>query len=192
MSEPTDTGQPPLDDSGLFDEVRKLAQRFARGSPMRLPVDETSDIAQSVARELFEQLGEIEYRSGPEFRALIAKITARKIVGKTRHATRARRDVGREVRGADPADHLKSPTPGPVTELVHAEDLANLQAAIRGGLSMAPAEIDALRLLADGKSPREIAEALQTTTDAVHTRLYGARQRLREWIAHRQDRSASP
>ena len=70
--------------------------------------ESASDLAQSVYREVLEDLNDFEYRGEPAFRGWLYQQAVRKIMDRGRYFRRARRDIDREVRpgGDDEAEAL--------------------------------------------------------------------------------------
>lgn len=59
--------------------------------------ESVSDIAQSVCREVLEDMGDFEYQGDEAFRKWLFTQASRKLVDKHRYYTREKRDIAREV-----------------------------------------------------------------------------------------------
>jgi RNA polymerase sigma factor (sigma-70 family) len=104
-----------------------------------------------------------------------------------KHADRITRRKRHPVAAADAADAVASPQPSPVEEL----EFLDISLAVREAVAMLP---DAERTVAflyyiGDRDQRDIAEFLDITPNAVKTRLYAARRRLRARLSSRFEES---
>jgi RNA polymerase sigma-70 factor (subfamily 1) len=79
-----------------------------RAGPAIRARESADDLAQSVCRELLQQLGSFDYRGDAAFKAWLFTAAMRKLVERQRYYEADKRDVGREVpaRASDSADLL--------------------------------------------------------------------------------------
>jgi len=75
----------------------------ARLGPGLAARESAMDLAQSVYREVIQDLGAFEYRGETAFRGWLFQQAVRKILDRNRYHHRARRDIAREVRQEVPA-----------------------------------------------------------------------------------------
>lgn len=124
------------------------------------------DVCQSVIGDLLPRLPEIQFRTRSEFCAYLLnkmrwKATDR---GRQRIAAEEReRRVAEGERGAARPD-----VPQPVEALIEVEDRRRMQEVLA---QMTPREQEVLRLHLDERTPKEIAEQLGMTRDAVYKAL---------------------
>lgn len=71
-----------------------------RAGPAIRARESAADLAQSVCRELLQQLGSFDYRGEAAFKAWLFTAAMRKLVERQRYYEADKRDVGREVRPA--------------------------------------------------------------------------------------------
>lgn len=165
---------------------RLLAFVRLRGPPLILQHESCGDVVQSVCREVLENLDGIEYRGDAGFRSWLFTAALRKINQRTRHLTRKKRDVRRNVRlrqtgsgsnnGLD-LEGLYSEALSPVLGAVASETLERFESAF-AELSEDDQEIFILSRIM-GFSHAEIAERTPgDTSGAVRTRLHRALARL--------------
>jgi RNA polymerase sigma factor (sigma-70 family) len=104
-----------------------------------------------------------------------------------KHADRITRRKRHPIAAAEAADAVASSQPSPVEEL----ELLDISVAVREAVSMLP---DAERTVAflyyiGDRAQQDIAEFLDITPNAVKTRLYSARRRLRARLSSRFEES---
>jgi RNA polymerase sigma factor (sigma-70 family) len=132
------------------------------------------DVCQSVLGDLLLRLPEIQFRTRSEFCAYLLnkmrwKATDR---GRQRIAAEEReRLVAEGERG-----EVRAEVPQPVEALIEVEDRRRVQEVLA---QMTPREQEVLRLHLDGKTPKEIAEHLRLTRDAVYKALQRGMARAR-------------
>lgn len=147
--------------------------------------ESTSDVVQSVCREILEDLARLEYRSEAEFCSLLFRNADRKLASRTRSFLAARRDVRRKVDGEfavaiDAGERNQrlcdDVTPTPSEQAVGSELAQNLDAALR---TLSPLDREVIELARIRQLPIEaIARSLGATPNAVRVRLHRALARL--------------
>jgi RNA polymerase sigma-70 factor (ECF subfamily) len=128
------------------------------------------DLAQSVCREVLQDMRGFEYRSDEAFRGWLFVQASRKILDRNRYLHRERRDIDREAPppSEDEAKTLLTcyATLGTPSRCASArEELARIEAVVQ---DLPEAQRDAVtmsRLM--GMSYTDIAQAMQTTESAV-------------------------
>ena len=134
--------------------------------------ESATDIAQSVCREVLEDLDDFEYRGEEAFRGWVYQQAVRKILDRTRYYGRDRRDVAREVAqraaGDDDLPSLVDVLGTIATPSRHAsarEELERFEAALATLPENQRDTVMMSRVL--GMEYADIAEATGTTASAV-------------------------
>lgn len=140
-----------------------------------LPVVRDSDQAQDVLQETFCQA----YRSLPDFRggsmkAWLARIAVRKAVDWQRQRARH----SREVCAVLPEDYREAIAASAEEQYLEKSDRSRLQRMLQN--LPPPYREDLAGHLLEGKSYRQLAEENGVSVKTVESRLYRARQKLRE------------
>lgn len=136
--------------------------------------ESSSDLAQSVCREVLQDLGQIEYRGERAFKQWVFLAAMRKIKDRDKFWRRERRDVGREsddVGASGVPDHVT-----PSYEVMKAEDIASLEKAFERLPEDYRTVITLSRYL--GMNHREIADEMERSEGAVAVLLHRALARL--------------
>jgi RNA polymerase sigma-70 factor (ECF subfamily) len=143
--------------------------------------ESTSDLVQSVCRELLMHQDRFQHPSEGAFRAWLFTTARRKIANRARDLDRQKRGGGRDVEGlgesaitALGAAYARISSPS--ARIQHAEQIARLETAI-DGLSDEQREVITLAHLA-GLSRAEIGAAMGRSEEAVRALLHRAMVRL--------------
>jgi RNA polymerase sigma-70 factor (ECF subfamily) len=170
--------------AGDRDAVERLLERMLpdlrafvrlRASPMLRRHDAQSDLVQSVCREILTHTDRFEHASEGAFRRWLFTTTLRKLSNRRNHHLAVRRDVGREVSGADREAALMDAYARIATPSRHAsvrEELARVEAAMETLDEEERAVIVLARIV--GLSRAQIADELGITEGAVRMRLHRA------------------
>lgn len=158
-------------------------QRFVRAhvGPALLAKESTSDLAQSVCRELLQDLGDFEYQGDAAFAGWLQQAALRKIIDRQRYHRAARRDPAREVAAAaaftrDDLERLAATLPSPSGEAMRHEELEQLQQALA---AMAAPDRQLVRMVyVDGLSHAAVARQLGISETASRKQLSRALARL--------------
>lgn len=143
--------------------------------------ESSSDLAQSVCREVLERLDQYQYRGEGEFRAWLYTTAIRKILHRSQYYRAEKRDVRRHAEAGAPegdvADLYRALS-SPSGKLVTAEEVARIEAAF----ARLPEERREVILLSRflGLSHREIAAHLGRSEAACRTLLVRALAELAE------------
>jgi len=133
--------------------------------------ESATDLAQSVCREVLEDLDDLDYRGETAFRGWLYQQAVRKILDRDRYYHRERRDIGREVSPAGPEDDFDALAQcyvsicSPSDHVAAREQLAKVESAIA---SLPEPQRDAVtmsRLMGLGYA--EIAEVMGCSESAV-------------------------
>jgi RNA polymerase sigma factor (sigma-70 family) len=134
--------------------------------------ESSSDLAQSVCREVIEHIGRFEHKSEEGFKQWLYRTAERKIIDRYRYYTAGKREASREQadNGDGPVDpvHLLFPTPS--QDAIAREELAAAERAF----SRLPEHYREVILLSrvKGLSHAEIAQRLGRSEGAVRNLLY--------------------
>ena len=161
-----------------------------RAGPLLRARESSSDLVQSVCREVLEHVDRYRYRSEGLFKQWLFTTAARKIADRCDHVQAQRRDVRREVALDARADATES-TPGwfadacrslvtPSRELIAREEVIATERAL---LSL-PDDHREVILLARvvGLSAKEIGEQMNRSESAVRSLLHRALAELCELV----------
>jgi RNA polymerase sigma-70 factor (ECF subfamily) len=156
----------------------RLAAFVRRQLPAALGAKESSsDLVQSVFREVLQSAGRIEYQGDEALRACLFMWAANKIRDRARFWHAQRRDIGREI-GADADQLVDGPRvpPTPSRTAILNETIARIEAAC----DRLPEEYRTVITLSRiaGWSNAEIAAHLHRSEGAVKMLLYRAMVRL--------------
>lgn len=163
-------------------------QRYVRAHVGRalLAKESTSDLVQSVCRELLQDLGDFEYQGEAAFCGWLQQAALRKIVDRHRYHGAKRRNPARE--GEDDAtfrpddlQHLAAALPSPSGEAMQREEVERLERALT---SLAAADRRLIRMVyVDGLSHAAIAQLLGVNEPASRKQLSRALARLSRHLA---------
>lgn len=170
MTEPSSESQPPPELDALFARHLPPLVAFVRARAGRALAGRESaiDIAQSVCREVLQDMGKLEYRGDDAFRGWLFMQASRKILDRNRFLHRERRDIGREeTSDAEAASLLTAyATLGTPSRCASArEELARIESAVQ---DLPEAQRDAVamsRLM--GMGYPQIAELMGLSESAV-------------------------
>lgn len=145
--------------------------------------ESSSDIVQSVCRELLTHQDRFQHPSEGAFAAWLFTTARRKISNRVRDMERDKRDVGREVtgNGGDAFDLASlgaaySRFTSPSASVMRREEVERLEGALE---RMTPEHREVLTLAhLAGLSRKEIAEQIGSTEEAVRAMLHRAMARL--------------
>jgi RNA polymerase sigma-70 factor (ECF subfamily) len=155
-----------------------LAYIRLHAGPLVLAKESTADVAQSVCREVLEEMSGFEYRGEIPFRKWLCQVALNKIRERGRSLRAARRDVAREVPAPTGVD-LGSLQPGfttPSRIAIREEDMLAMERAFAQLPEDYRKVIVAARIL--GQSGAEIAAEMDRTEGAVRVLLHRALFRL--------------
>jgi len=137
--------------------------------------ESSSDLLQSVCREVIEHARRFEHPGDKAFRQWLYRTAERKVIDRFRYYTAEKRHVGREAAGLDPADSAlaslaRQRSAATSERAIAREDLARARAAFD---ALAPhyQEVIVLYQL-QGLTHRQIAERLGRSDGAVRNILY--------------------
>jgi RNA polymerase sigma-70 factor (ECF subfamily) len=143
--------------------------------------ESTSDLVQSVCRELLTHQARFQHAGEPGFQAWLFTTARRKIANRARDLERQKRQTGREVDDLSESavadlGAAYARISSPSGRLLRAEEVARLEAAI----DRLPAEQREAITLAHlvGLSRAEIGQQLDKTEEAVRALLHRAKARL--------------
>jgi RNA polymerase sigma-70 factor (ECF subfamily) len=169
-----------------------------RAGPLLRARESSSDLVQSVCREVLAHADRYQYRSEGLFKQWLFTTAARKLADRADPVQAQRRDVRREVAldagsSSDPAlaDAVRSIVT-PSRELIAREEIAATERALRE-LSDEHREVILLARVV-GLSAREIGEQMQRSESAVRSLLHRALAELAERVERggRDERDAPP
>jgi RNA polymerase sigma-70 factor, ECF subfamily len=142
--------------------------------------ESSSDIAQSVCRELLGQLGDFSWQGEPAFRSWLFTAALRKIADRQEHYLAAKRDARREVGPDAAADasvwEVYRSISTPSQHAIAREEAQRIEAAIEG-LDPEAREVVVLAKIV-GLTRAEIAGRLGKSETAVASILHRALARL--------------
>ena len=158
-----------------------------RMSPTLRRHEQSSDLVQTVCREVLEHADGFEYRSEPEFRAYLWVTALNKVRDRVRFLEADKRDVRREAVGSEvrDLDQLERESGTPSGEAMERERAAMLEAAF-DRLPEDYREIITLSRLC-GLSHAELASKLGKSEVALRSLLHRALARLSTLIVIRGD-----
>ncbi|HLU38657.1 MAG TPA: sigma-70 family RNA polymerase sigma factor [Planctomycetota bacterium] len=152
--------------------------RVQAGADLRAR-ESSSDLAQSVCREVLQDLADFEWRGEPEFRHWLFKRAYHKLLHRRAHWQAQRRDVGREVALAASDEALLSAYRSlatPSAELMAREAVERIEAALDQLPETWRTAIVLHKLV--GLSHAEIAAETGHSEGAVRNHLYRGLARL--------------
>jgi RNA polymerase sigma-70 factor (ECF subfamily) len=172
---------------GLRAFIRLRAGRLVRAK------ESTTDLAQSICREILEHLERFQYRGEAGFKHWLYTTALRKLGHRRRYYAAGKRDVQREV---TPAQGSKSSDPSqiedlyktlytPSQEAIRNEDLERIEQAF-DKLSEDQREVIVLSRLV-GLSHREIAQEMNRSEVAVRSLLSRALATLADLVARSEE-----
>lgn len=134
-------------------------------SPGLLAKESSSDVVQSVCREVLQHVDQFEYQGEAAFRNWLYQAALRKIIDRQRYYKAEKRDAGREVApvtsttmSAAEFALLASSIQTPSRDAMMHEEVARLE---RGFNKLAPADQHIIRLVyIEGHTHAQVAEAL--------------------------------
>ncbi|MBL8748191.1 MAG: sigma-70 family RNA polymerase sigma factor [Planctomycetes bacterium] len=143
--------------------------------------ESSSDIVQSVCRELLMHQDRFRHPSEGAFAAWLFTTARRKISNRVRDMERQKRDVGREETGGEEVDIAElgaayTRFSSPSASVMRREEIERLENAM-DALTPEHREVLTLAHLA-GLSRKEIAEQIDSTEEAVRSMLHRAMARL--------------
>ncbi len=165
-------GELPLDD--MLEEHLPALQAYVRGRVDRLvqAKESSSDLVQSVCREVIEHIDRFEHRSAAGFKQWLYRTAERKIIDRFRYYTAEKRNAAREA--PDLSQSLLADARGlfytPSHDAMMREELVRAQAAFEKLPDHYQQVIVLSRL--QGFSHAQIAEHLGRTEGAVRNLLY--------------------
>jgi RNA polymerase sigma-70 factor (ECF subfamily) len=133
--------------------------------------ESSSDLVQSVCREVIEHIDRFEHQSEDGFRQWLYRTAERKTIDRLRYYTAAKRHAGREVDGEDSLlEGTRRLFPSPSRQAMAREELARAQAAFE----RLPEDYQTVIVLfrVQGLSHGEIARRLGRSEGAVRNLLY--------------------
>jgi RNA polymerase sigma-70 factor (ECF subfamily) len=157
------------------EEARRVARRRL-GSALSARVEST-DISQSVIREVLKVLDRFEFRGEREWKSYLRRLVENKIRAKADYFGAQKRDSSRERsidHGSEEDERPRAPrapTPRPSEILLEKEEYARLERAL-DRMPQAERDVIILRVF-DGRSHREIAKLLKRPSEAAVHKLYG-------------------
>lgn len=138
--------------------------------------ESSSDIAQSVCRELLEHLGQFQWQGEPAFRSWLFTAAIRKIADRREHYLAAKRDARREISAGAASDasvwEIYQSFATPSQHAIAGEQARRIEAAIEA-LEEEPKEVVLLSKIV-GLSRAEIAQKLGRSETAVASILHRA------------------
>ncbi|MCA8943440.1 MAG: sigma-70 family RNA polymerase sigma factor [Planctomycetes bacterium] len=179
----------------LFDECLPRLQAFlrVRMGPVLAAKESVSDLAQSVCREVLQDVRGIELSSSAAFRKWLFLQARRKLVDRKRYYQRVRRDISREAAERSPshdvgvesmlADHVDSCTPSHVASA--RERVRRLELALAGLPTAQRDVITMVRLF--GLSTADVATDLGVSQSAVRGLLARGLAQLAITLEHSGD-----
>jgi RNA polymerase sigma factor (sigma-70 family) len=149
--------------------------------PEVLAKESSSDVVQSVCREVLGDLARLEYRGEAAFRALLQQAALRKLIDRQRYYRAEKRDVGRErdasaTLSASELRALRSSMHSPSAAALEAEELARLEQAFA---RLSEPDRQLIRWVhIEGLPHSVVAERLATTESNTRKQLSRALARL--------------
>jgi RNA polymerase sigma-70 factor (ECF subfamily) len=185
---------------GDVDAVAALLERFLpglraylrlRAGKVLLAKESSSDLAQSVCREILEHVDRYQYRSEAQFKQWLYTTALRKIANRYEHYGADKRAVHREVPLAGPSDSSGAVDPAllaacqslitPSRQVMAREELDRIEKAFEH-LSDERREVILLSRFV-GLSAKEIGEQMSRSEDSVRQLLHRALAELAEIVA---------
>jgi RNA polymerase sigma-70 factor (ECF subfamily) len=195
----------------MSDEAKELLQRASNGdavaidallerhltglrtyvkkniSPGLLAKESSSDVVQSVCREVLQNVGNFEYQGEAAFRNWLYQAALRKIIDRQRYYKAEKRDAGREVTAITSSTMssaefaiLASSIHTPSRDAAMNEEIARLE---RGFNKLSPGDQRVIRMIyIDAMSHAQVAEALGCTEVNSRKMLSRALARLSKQI----------
>jgi RNA polymerase sigma-70 factor (ECF subfamily) len=156
-------------------------------SPALLAKESSSDVVQSVCREVLQNVGNFEYQGEAAFRNWLYQAALRKIIDRQRYYKAEKRDAGREVAGVTSSTMssaefaiLASSIQTPSRDAAMNEEIARLE---RGFNKLSGADQRVIRMIyIEGLSHAQVAEALGCTEVNSRKMLSRALARLSKQI----------
>jgi len=164
-------------------ELARLIARQKLGAALRTRIDST-DISQSVVRDLIGLLDDFDFRGEPAWRAFLSRMVENKIRAKADYFTAARRDISRE-RDIDRATpDLAGTDRGPAEMALMREEAERIRDAL-DGMPTAEREVLVLRFF-EGLPHAEIARRMGRPSEAAVHKLYArALKRLARYLGEK-------
>lgn len=140
--------------------------------------ESTSDVVQSICRELLTHQERFRHPGEEAFKAWLFTTARRKLSNRVRDLERQKRDAAREVRGSGPGDlgEAYARISSPSGHVLKAEEVERLEAAL-DQLSPDHREVLTLAHLA-GLSRAEIGRQMEKSEEAVRQLLHRATAKL--------------
>ncbi len=167
-------GAAPFPVEALLEKHMPALRAWIRHRSDRLVAskESSSDLAQSVCREVIEHLHRFEHRSEEGFKQWLYRTAERKIIDRYRYYTATKREASRELAdgGADASDPALLLFPTPSQDAIAREELAAAELAF----SRLPNHYREVILLSrvHGLSHAQIAARLGRSEGAVRNLLY--------------------
>jgi RNA polymerase sigma factor (sigma-70 family) len=132
------------------------------------------DVAQSVIGDLLPRLPDLCFRTRAEFCAYLMNKMRWKASDRGRQHVAAKRREQRVAEGE--VGHERADVPQPVEQLIEVEEHRHMHSVLD---QLSPREQSILRLHLAGRTPKQIAESLSVSRDAVYKTLQRATARAR-------------